>query len=180
MMTDHTGMHTFSRIHHARQLAPLDLATTEYTAQQEFPHLSPVYEHRTPSPTASRKFDPSPVVHSPSGSSPAKELSKTTQRSGSSGNNSGSSNRPANGSSSVRQQQHDSSSTTRSPVHEQRINGLARENGHVRAAKSQTESFSGWQKSKSRKKGAADPKNGASGSSQSEVPPKNEADRKGG
>jgi hypothetical protein len=100
-----------------------------------------------------------------------------------------SNSRSPNGS-SARQQQHQQDSTTRSPVHDHRINGLARENGHVRAAKSQTESFSGWQKSKSRKKGVADLKHAAANSngggngnglsSHSEPPPKNDADRKGG
>ncbi|KAL1841057.1 hypothetical protein VTJ49DRAFT_7441 [Mycothermus thermophilus] len=172
---DPAGMHGFSRLH-TRQLAPLDLATSEYVAHQDFPHLSPVYENRTPSPTASRRFEPSPIVHSP-GVSPAKEFPKGPSKSGSGSSNGGNNSRTPNSSSS-RQQQQDS--TTRSPAHEQRINGLVRENGHVRAAKSQTDSFSGWQKSKSRKKGASDLKHAANGFPQSEVPPKNEADRKGG
>ncbi|KAJ4302500.1 hypothetical protein N0V88_002646 [Collariella sp. IMI 366227] len=64
-ITDANGFAGFSRIHN-RQLAPLDLATGEYEVHQDLPHLSPVYEHRTPSPTAARKFEPSPGVQSPS------------------------------------------------------------------------------------------------------------------
>lgn len=167
---DPSGMAGFSRIHTRQQLAPLDLATGEYAAHQELPHLSPVYEQRTPSPTVSRKFD-SPGSAQSSGLGSLKEVRtefpkpavKTPAVKPPAGH-------------SVKQ----SDTVTRSPVQDQRINGLAKENGHVRAAKSQTESFSsGWQKTKSRKKGPADSKYGASGSGQSEQP-KNEADRKGG
>ncbi|EAQ89532.1 hypothetical protein CHGG_06151 [Chaetomium globosum CBS 148.51] len=178
---DPNNLAGFSRIHTRQQLAPLDLAMGDFAVHQELPHLSPVYEHRTPSPTVARRFEPSPIAPAP-GLPSMKEYSKSSHKS------SNHNNRSPNGS-SARQQQHQQDFTTRSPAHDHRINGLARENGHVRAAKSQTESFSGWQKSKSRKKGVADLKNAAtssngggngSGFSHSEPPPKNDADRKGG
>ncbi|KAK4119334.1 hypothetical protein N657DRAFT_581893 [Parathielavia appendiculata] len=174
VVSDSSGLAGFSKIHSRQQLAPLDLATENYAVQRELPHLSPVYEHRTPSPTVARKFEPSPVAQS-QGPASTKELrpehSKPSQRATAS--------RQVNGSSSARPQQ--DPPATRSPIQDQRINGLARENGHVRAAKSQTESFGGWQKSKSRKKAAADLKHAAAnGFPQSEQPPKNDADRKGG
>lgn len=178
---DSNNLAGFSRIHTRQQLAPLDLAMGDFAVHQELPHLSPVYEHRTPSPTVSRRFEPSPIVQG-QGLPTMKEYSKPSHKS--SNHNS----RSPNGS-SARQQQHQQDSATRSPVHDNRINGLARENGHVRAAKSQTESFS-WQKSKSRKKGVADLKHAAANSNgggngngfspHSEPPPKNDADRKGG
>jgi hypothetical protein len=186
----------FSRIHSRQQLAPLDLATGDFAVHQELPHLSPVYEHRTPSPTVARKFEPSPIAQSPAPTS-TKEHRPDHTKPSSQKTATSSSSRPTNSSSSTRQQ-HDtattptttttttmSTATTRSPVQDQRISGLARENGHVRAAKSQTESFSGWQKSKTRKKGGAAAElkhlaNGAFSHSERELPPKNDADRKGG
>ncbi|KAL2133855.1 hypothetical protein VTI74DRAFT_1527 [Chaetomium olivicolor] len=158
---DPSGFAGFSRIHN-RQLAPLDLATGEYAVHQELPHLSPVYEHRTPSPTAARKFEPSPSAQSPLLKEFHSEFSssatKTTQKAAAGTTKTS----PTNGSSSAKHHhQHHDSTANRSPVHHNsnqdhhKINGLARENGHVRAAKSQTESFSSWQKSKTRKKGGA-------------------------
>lgn len=172
---DPNSLAGFSRIHTRQQLAPLDLATGDFAVHQELPHLSPVYEHRTPSPTVARKFEPSPIAQSSSGLSSMKDFrsdySKASQKT--------TNGRSTNG--SLTRQQDTTTTTVRSPVQDQRLNGLARENGHVRAAKSQTESFSGWQKSKSRKKAAvADLKQAANGFPQSEVPPKNDADRKGG
>jgi hypothetical protein len=176
---DPNNLAGFSRIHTRQQLAPLDLAMGDMPLHQELPHLSPVYEHRTPSPTVARKFEPSPIAQS-SGLPSMKEYSKALHKNSSN-------NRSPNGSSTRQQQQQQQDTTTRSPVQDPRINGLARENGHVRAAKSQTESFSGWQKSKSRKKGVADLKHAAAAaaatngvSPHSEPPPKNDADRKGG
>lgn len=175
VLSDPSGMAGLSRIH-TRQLAPLDLATGDYAAHQDMPHLSPVYEHRTPSPTAIRKFEPPNGAQSPTKLGSVKEykeyrteFSKPVQKV--------TTVKPPPTGPSVRQQD----PTSRSPVQEQRINGLAKENGHVRAAKNQTESFNGgWQKPKIRKKGVADLKQTVNGFSQSEQPPKNEADRKGG
>ncbi len=132
-----TGLASFSRIHTARQqqLAPLDLATGDFAAlhhhhhhhghHQDMPHLSPVYEHRTPSPTVARKFE--------AGKEGGKEGGGGRKGNGRQGGGGG-----------QKQEQHGQSSS--SPNQEQpRGNGTARENGgHVRAAKSQAEGgFSG-------------------------------------
>jgi hypothetical protein len=206
VVADPNSLAGFSRIHSRQQLAPLDLATGDFAVHQELPHLSPVYEHRTPSPTVARKFEPSPITQSPGPASTKEHRSDHSKPPSQKITTNSNSSRQTNGSSSTRQQHHDTTSTTtptstptnattstRSPIQDQRINGLARENGHVRAAKSQTESFSGWQKSKTRnKKGnaaaAAELKhvvaNGggfpALQSGEREVMPRNEADRKGG
>ncbi|KAK3311009.1 uncharacterized protein B0T15DRAFT_389161 [Chaetomium strumarium] len=167
---DPNGLAGFSRLHSRQPLAPLDLAG-DYGIHQDLPHLSPVYEHRTPSPTVARKFEPSPVAQS-SGPGSQKDLRtdfpKPAQKLQTS--------RSPTVSSTARQQE----LPMRPAPRDQRLEGLARESGHVRAAKSQTESLNGWQKPKARKKGVADPKNAANGSPQSEQPPKNDADRKGG
>ncbi|KAK4199844.1 hypothetical protein QBC40DRAFT_78714 [Triangularia verruculosa] len=145
-----------------RQLAPLDLATNDYSVAQDMPpHLSPVYEHRTPSPTVLRKFDPPTIAHSPRGGH--REYRSGTQKT------------PPTGPSA---KQHDGSS--RSPVLEHRANGTSREPGNPRLGKSPTDNFSNWQKSKPRKKGPSDVKNATNGVAHSEQLPKNEADRKGG
>ncbi|KAL2262521.1 hypothetical protein VTK26DRAFT_1051 [Humicola hyalothermophila] len=157
----------FSRINNRQQLAPLDLATGDFAAlHQELPHLSPVYEHRTPSPTVTRKFELSTASSQTPNAGPSKETPKAGLKS------------PA-GKSPTRQTE---ATSSRPSAQEHRLNGLARENGHVRAAKSQTESYHGWQKTKSRKKGsAADSRFSTNGfGGQSEQPPKNDADRKGG
>ncbi|CAP67680.1 uncharacterized protein PODANS_1_15710 [Podospora anserina S mat+] len=143
-----------------RQLAPLDLATNEYSVAQDMPHLSPVYEHRTPSPTVLRSFGPPVVAQSPRGH---RDVRSGTQKT------------PPTGPSA---KQHDSSN--RSPVLEHRAHGSSRESGNPRSAKSPSDSFNSWQKSKPRKKGLSDLKNGTNGVAQSEQLPKNEADRKGG
>ncbi|KAK4156784.1 hypothetical protein C8A00DRAFT_12297 [Chaetomidium leptoderma] len=170
VVSDPNSLAGFSRIHTRQQLAPLDLAMGDFGVHQELPHLSPVYEHRTPSPTVARKFEPSPIAQSSRVASMKEFRSDHSKPSHKTPGN-----RQPNGS-SARQQE----STTRSPVQDQRANGQTRENGHARGAKGQTESFSGWQKSKTRKKAVADLKHAANGYSQSEQPPKNEADRKGG
>ncbi|GAB1311555.1 hypothetical protein MFIFM68171_01765 [Madurella fahalii] len=172
ILGDPSGMAGLSRIH-TRQLAPLDLATGDYAVHQDMPHLSPVYEHRTPSPTVVRKFEPPNGAQSPTRLGSVKEyrteFSKTAQKA------------PIIKSPPTGPSARQLDPTSRSPVQDQRISGLARENGHVRAAKTQTENFNGtWQKPKPRKKGLADLKHAANGFPQSEQLPKNEADRKGG
>ncbi|KAK0730316.1 hypothetical protein B0H67DRAFT_548289 [Lasiosphaeris hirsuta] len=149
-------------------LAPLDLATGDFAAVQDLQHLSPVYENRTPSPTAVRRFDAPAVVQyskalsAVSGKDSRSDLSKLTQKT------------PPTGPSV----KHDS--VNRSPILDSRlggstgVNGITRESGHVRAAKSQSEN---WERPKTRKKGVADLKKAASGSEQM---PKNDSERKGG
>ncbi|KAK0628253.1 hypothetical protein B0T17DRAFT_486800 [Bombardia bombarda] len=153
-------------------IAPLDLATGDFTVTQDLQHLSPVYENRSPSPTVVRRFD-APIIASPlraqsgSGRELRSEFSRGAQKSS-----------PVKSPPTGPSPKLDSAS--RSPILETRLNGLARENGHVRAAKSQSENLSVWQKSKPRKKCAADPKQAVNGFAQSEQLPKNDADRKGG
>jgi len=145
-------------------IAPLDLATGDFTVAQDIQqHLSPVYEHRTPSPTAVRRFDVPPVAQIPlTLKDPRTESSKLSQKSPPTG--------PA--------MKHDSAN--RSPILDSRANGVPRENGHVRGAKSQAEAVNGWQRQKARKKGVADLKSAANGFAHGEQLPKNDADRKGG
>jgi hypothetical protein len=140
------------------------------------PHLSPVYEHRTPSPTVARKFEPLNGVKSP-GHGSMKEFRSEFSKAGL---KSPTVKSPTVKSPTVKSPTRQNDPTTRSPIQDQKINGLARENGHVRAAKSQTESFGSWQKSKQRKKALPDMKHTVNGVGQSEQLPKNEADRKGG
>ncbi|KAK3996387.1 hypothetical protein QBC44DRAFT_304351 [Cladorrhinum sp. PSN332] len=156
---DVNNMLGLARIHSRQQLAPLDLATNDYVVPQDPPHLSPVYEHRTPSPTVMRKSE-AVSVSQPSRAGSGKEP-RHIQKS------------PPTGPSS---KQHD-----RSPVLEHKANGFSRENGHARNGKSPTDHSGSWQKSKPRKKGGMDPKQQATnGHAPTEQPPKNEADRKGG
>ncbi|CVK83895.1 hypothetical protein FPRO06_00305 [Fusarium proliferatum] len=144
-------------------IAPLDLAIAENRINrppvgQDFAHLSPVYENRTPSPTVVRKDGPwkSEKQNSPKtgrGDGP-KSSQKTEERT----------QEPQEGTKSQKNQKSGS----------QKVNG-ARENGHVRGARSETDG--GWQKAgKGKKKGANN--NGQQGNS--EQLPKHESERKGG
>lgn len=159
-------------------IAPLDLATGDFMVNQDLQHLSPVYEHRTPSPTFMRKYETplgrvekaaGPVAsklataRDPSGSLPPKP--PTTQKS------------------------HLSKTpplkelSTSSPTTNSRTNGFARENGHGYGVRKEGEHASGWQKQKNKKKaGVADLKTAAAaaGFTQVEQLPKNDAERKGG
>ncbi|KAM5379176.1 hypothetical protein ACJA88_005736 [Fusarium oxysporum] len=144
-------------------IAPLDLAIAENRINrppvgQDFAHLSPVYENRTPSPTVLRKDGPwkSEKQNSPKtgrGEGP-KSSQKTEERA----------QEPQEGTKSQKNQKSGS----------QKVNG-AQENGHVRGARSETDG--GWQKAgKGKKKGANN--NGQQGNG--EQPPKHESERKGG
>lgn len=183
---DPNGFGGFSRIHTRQQLAPLDLATGDYAVHQELPHLSPVYEHRTPSPTAARKFEPLSGAKSPS-HHPMRESRSEFSKPGLRSPiaklptvKSPTVKSPTAKSPTVKSPRRHNDTTTRSPAQDQRANGFARENGHVRAAKSQTESTGSWQKSKQRKKAVSDMKHPSKGAGQGEQLPKNETDRKGG
>ena len=151
-------------------IAPLDLATGDFAIVQDMQHLSPVYENRTPSPTAVRHFNAPTVSQPPATTSgkdarvePLKGVQKTplpkTLPTGP----------------SARQD-----STNRSSISDPKVNGVAKENGHVRAAKCQNENSGAWQRQKPRKKGASDLKNVSNGLVHGEQLPKNDADRKGG
>lgn len=140
-------------------LMALDLATDRM--QPSDPHLSPINE-TTPSPTASRNFElPSnPLRARPSISSSIND-SKPKPKT------------PVEASSSKLEAAHASNP---------RVNGLAKENGHTRGAKSENDNtiVNGWQKiSKTRKKGG-DGRSRGDIFPQSEQPPKNESERKGG
>jgi hypothetical protein len=184
------GMHDLSRLSPggrartiSRQqqsgIAPLDLATGEFTLGQEFQNLSPVYENRTSPSALMRKTEfPSPSRMDKSSAATKSSLSKDQRLDLPA--------RPAHKTpptkktppTSVSFPKHElgASPTTVNP----RVNGISREPGHVRGAKSESENLGGWQKQKTRKKGIADLKSAANGFAHSEQLPKNDADRKGG
>lgn len=144
-------------------LMALDLAIDRM--QLSDPHLSPINE-ATPSPTANRKFDLPPQMPRtrPSLVNNAKEPKLETK----------SKQRASNGATNAKLETAHASST--------RINGLSRENGHTRGAKSESDNtlVNGWQKISKGKKKGGDQRNRGETSPQSEQPPKNEAERKGG
>ncbi|KAK9781508.1 hypothetical protein SCAR479_01379 [Seiridium cardinale] len=144
-------------------LMALDLATDRM--QLADPHLSPINE-ATPSPTANRKFDlPTNLPRArPSASSSSKE--------------------PRQEPKAKQRLRTDSTSSKLETAHASnpRVNGLARENGHTRGAKSESDNTiaNGWQKISKGKKKGAESKNRGEAFPQSEQPPKNESERKGG
>ncbi|KAI1329910.1 hypothetical protein F5Y16DRAFT_59487 [Xylariaceae sp. FL0255] len=151
-------------------IAQLDLATTgSHPGPNDVHHLSPVYETKSPSPNISRKLE----LHGDESSS-GSTLTNQRRREVTSDVN--------------RSTRH--KSPTESPTPETgvfprsnpRINGLVRDNGHVRGAKSESDNSGGgnaWQKPRGKKR-APDPKGRGEIYPQSEELPKNEADRKGG
>lgn len=140
-------------------IAPLDLAITS-PMFPEAQHLSPVYENRTPSPTAFReRLVPSQV---PSFSEEIKQdhLAKPPQKLSDRNGTTKDSDAGLNQSS--------------------RPNGqTTREGGSLRGTKGDFENGGGWQKPKS-KKNKGDTRNTGKPSTQSEQPPRNESERKGG
>lgn len=152
-------------------LASLDLATDARTYMvTPDNNLSPVYEHRTPSPTVVRRFD------GPNGSSPMANLSKEgrSELPRSSQKTPPTRSPPAGPSG-----RHDSGNG--SPVADSRASSSSRETGqHSRNAKGQGDNFSSWHRPKPRKRGMPDLKQAASGSPPGEHFPKNDTERKGG
>ncbi len=156
-------------------IAPLDLAMPDNSLIPD--HLSPVYETRSPSPTAVRRFEG--VLNRGSAS-----LSDRPYASISSSSASPKESRKD----AVATQPHGPKSPTEwshtrqdgppwSPLN-RRVNGVSTgESGHVRGAKSESDNAGGWQKAKSRKK-TGDGKTPAL--PHGEQMPKNEADRRGG
>lgn len=149
-------------------IAPLDLAMAENRISNpigpELSHLSPVYETRTPSPTVVRKFDGSlkqeKTVLQPDAKSFRVDAPKASVK-------------PDERSQGI-QESPKSQKGSRPAPQTQRVNG-ARESGHVRGAKS--ESDGGWQKAgKGKKKGTA----GAGFQGNGEQLPKRDSERKGG
>ncbi|KAI0172565.1 hypothetical protein GGR52DRAFT_413220 [Hypoxylon sp. FL1284] len=147
-------------------IAQLDLATENRVAANDYPHLSPVYEASSPSPNFTRRlelpFDQSSVL--PPTVTPSQEEVKTE---------------PSKG--KQKSPVEASSRQDVPPIPNPRVNGLSRENGHVRGVKSESDNTgSGWQKmTRGRKKGGeAKPRNEVY--PQSEQLPKNDSERKGG
>jgi hypothetical protein len=149
-------------------IEPLDLATNEVQTPQEVAHLSPVYEHQTPSPSFARKFD---SHRTESGKIPPGPWRQPANKE----------SRVDRSPPSTKPSSHHKSPASSGPSAKEsspRTNGAPRENGHghTRGQKSDPDHSGGWQKQKSKKKaGVADLKNAAV-----EQMPKNDADRKGG
>ncbi|KAI1154400.1 hypothetical protein F4825DRAFT_187129 [Nemania diffusa] len=147
-------------------IAQLDLATELRGA--DLHHLSPVYEAKSPSPSFTRK----PELPS------AESSSRTVHAS----------QRRREGASEFNRFQPKPLVESPTPELEAsshanpRINGLMRENGHVRGAKSESDNAGAnntWQKPRGKKR-INDLKGRSEVFAQSEQPPKNDADRKGG
>ncbi|KAI0120719.1 hypothetical protein BJ170DRAFT_161606 [Xylariales sp. AK1849] len=148
-------------------IAQLDLATGDRMQSNGAQHLSPVYEHRTPSPSVTRRFD----------------LPLTSSRSRPSA--SGTSRDPRQELKTKQKSPVDPPSAKLAAAHaaNPRVNGLTRENGHTRGAKSESDNtaIGGWQKiGKGKKKGSDTKSKSSEVYPQSEQLPKNESERKGG
>ncbi|KAI1104036.1 hypothetical protein F4804DRAFT_208844 [Jackrogersella minutella] len=148
-------------------IAQLDLATENRLQSRDDSHLSPVYEANSPSPSFTRRlelpFDQAPALPSTMAHSQPDyqaESAKGKQKS------------PIDS---------PSSRFEGVALPNPRVNGLSRENGHVRGAKSESDNASnGWQKmTRGRKKGN-DMKPRSEVYPQSEQLPKNDSERKGG
>ncbi|KAI8632740.1 hypothetical protein F5Y19DRAFT_328564 [Xylariaceae sp. FL1651] len=149
-------------------IAQLDLATENSLQANDIHHLSPVYETKSPSPNVSRKLELPPSESSSRTTAtnqkrrePTSELSRNKLKS----------------------PDESLALETEGSAHSNpKINGLMRENGHVRGAKSESDNTgasSSWQKPRGRKR-VIDPKGRNEAYPQSEQPPNNDADRKGG
>lgn len=140
-------------------MSPLDIGLGQgehrEILREDVPHLSPVYETRTPSPTANRKFEPvmdrklkGSISNNKEGRS---ESSVTPSKLG-----------PLN---TIQVNQHSAE---------------AKVNGHTRAVKSEGSPGS-WQKiSKGKKKGPSETRNSPNGQLEIEKQPIKDSDRKGG
>jgi hypothetical protein len=139
-------------------MSPLDIGLGQGEGRdilrEDVPHLSPVYETRTPSPTANRKFEPVMDRKFKGSSSKDKE---------------------GNPESSLAPSKLGLANTNQ-------IKQLAepKVNGHTRAVKSEGSPGS-WQKiSKGKKKGPSETKNSPNGQPQMEKQPLKDSERKGG
>jgi DNA polymerase sigma len=148
-------------------IAPLDLALPDHgmgksSVADLTAHLSPVYETHMPSPTGGRKVEPLPVSKHV-----AEEKAGTkTAKSDSTLKTEALPSSPQEAAKPLKTQKQAASAPKSHP---------ARENGHVRSAKS--ESDGGWQKAgKAKKKGL----NGLATPLPAEQPPKHDSERKGG
>jgi hypothetical protein len=147
-------------------VSPLDIGPSQQDLlRDDFPHLSPVYEAQSPSPTTNRKLDLNP-------DKAQKEYFSSSQPKTSESNAAlkfalaNSSQKPASAAVTA-------AVATVAP----------KQNGHTRASKSEGSGPNTWQKiPKGKKKGQAqDQKSGTSGKEpHNEKAPKNENERKGG
>jgi hypothetical protein len=140
-------------------MSPLDIGLGQGESREipreDLPHLSPVYESRTPSPTATRKFEP--VID--------RKLKAHGER-----------DKEAKPDSSL-------GPSKLGPVNSNQIGHSSAEvktNGHTRAVKSEGSAGS-WQKiSKGKKKGPSETKNSPNGQAHIEKQPIKDSERKGG
>ncbi|KAI0405576.1 hypothetical protein F4802DRAFT_175689 [Xylaria palmicola] len=149
-------------------IAQLDLATDNNLQATDLPHLSPVYEAKSPSPSFTRKLELPLAERSGRSIHPAQKRHEGTSELGRFPPKSPAELPAPEGEISARSNP--------------RINGLVRENGHVRGVKSESDNAgvsNAWQKPRGRKR-ANELKGRSEVFSQSEQPPKNDADRKGG
>lgn len=146
-----------SRQHINDSMSPVDIGSSQHESlRDDLPHLSPVYETRSPSPNASRKIDHKPEL----------QRNDTTSTS---------STKTSEATSALKLALQNSSGM---PVYPSIPNSA---NGHTRAAKSES-NVSGWsQVPKGGKKKSQDYSQSFKvGSTIGEKAPKNESDRKGG
>jgi len=142
-------------------IAPLDLAMPESAVVPDAQHLSPVFEARTPSPSVLRKpdglFHGAVVPGGPRKEAPSKPSQiSPVEASGTKAEGAAAASQP-------------------------KLNGTAtKQNGHTRAAKSESEGANAWQKPKGRKKGVVVDLKAAAHGNHVEPLPHDEADRKGG
>jgi len=141
-------------------IAHLDLATRNETQEGQMQHLSPVYEMNSPSPTLARTAE---VASSQTNNGAASQSAIKPELKADQGRS---------------KQKHTEHHQATNP----RINGLARENGHARGSKSESENAvnGGWQKISKGKKKGGEGKARNEPQTQREELPKDESERKGG
>ncbi|KAL7947531.1 hypothetical protein V8C42DRAFT_288539 [Trichoderma barbatum] len=153
-------------------LAPLDLAMADprksIGLEAAYSHLSPVYETQTSSPTVLRKPDvPPPITgkaarEKADAKAPREETAKPVSK--------------AEDKPQPAQEAQKQPKTQKSTGQNQRNNAPRENGGHVRGAKS--DSDSSWHKATGRKKKASG--SGLAATSHAEQPPKSDSERKGG
>ncbi|KAI1277286.1 hypothetical protein F5Y07DRAFT_398543 [Xylaria sp. FL0933] len=161
-------MQRFPRSAPSPLIAQLDLATETSLQANDLRHLSPVYETKSPSPNLTRKLELS------SGESSGRTMYSNQRRHEAAWDFGKLQPKPLAEPLALE--------TEASSHSNPRINGLIRENGHIRSAKSESDNAGtngAWQKPRGRKR-VNELKGRSEGLSQSEQPPKNDADRKGG
>ncbi|KAI1365308.1 hypothetical protein F5Y08DRAFT_187140 [Xylaria arbuscula] len=150
-------------------IAQLDLATGTSLQPTDLHHLSPVYETKSPSPSLTRKLE------LPLGDGSRRTMLPSQKQQEVLPDLNTLQLKPTTGVRTIETEGLHQSIMSR-------VNSLARENGHVRGVKSESDNSganSAWQKSRGRKR-VNDSKGRGEVPSQSEQPPKNDADRKGG